>query len=107
MSLTDYAAEAEVALYSQGADGAFVEINQRGYVRLPYAERVTFKASEDWPPITHVATIVRGEVLLRPVGHVPIETGQTLALTFSGRAPFPEARQAQCSYIVGQWMTSK
>ena len=100
MSITfdnDLSLEAEVALYSQ-VGGAFVEIDGRGYRRMPYAREVVFKALDDWELITHVATIVRGEVLLRPVSPTPLRAGCTLNLTFSG-SPFKSA-----GYVVGQWM---
>ena len=87
--------EAEVGLYSQ-IGGSFVEVNGRGYRRMPYAQEVRFEALEDWEGITHVATIVRGEVLLRPVAKAYIHAGETLTLTFSGTTPFQRA-----GYVVG------
>lgn len=96
-SFEDLAAEAEVALYSQQGS-AFIEIDGRGYRRLPYAQEVVFEALSDWEPITHVATIVRGEVLLRPVSPTRIYAGYSLTLKFSGTTPFKHA-----GYVVGQW----
>jgi hypothetical protein len=96
---SDLSFEAEVALYSQ-VGGSFIEINGRGYHRMPYAREVVFRALEDWEGITHVATVIQGEVLLRPVAKTYIHAGQTLTLSFSGstfRSP---------GYVVGQWMIS-
>ena len=94
---SDLSLEAEVALYSQ-VGGTFVEVDGRGYRRMPYAREVVFEALDDWIAITHVATIVRCEVLLRPVSPTYIRAGQTLTLTFSGTTPFRRA-----GYVVGQW----
>jgi hypothetical protein len=94
---SDLSLEAEVAPYSQ-VGGAFVEIDGRGYRRMPYAREVTFQAIGDWEPITHVATIVRGEVLLRPATPKRLCAGQTLTVTFSGTTPFQRA-----GYVVGPW----
>lgn len=98
ISFEDLAAEAEVALYSQQGGGAFVELDGHGYRRLPYAREVMFKALGDWELITHVATVVRGEVLLRPVSPTRIYAGYSLTLKFSGTTPFKHA-----GYVVGQW----